>query len=144
MANDVLIDVQRALDLDDRGRRQGEIEEEIQAITVVLNGIGEAAASHRIHPDHLPIMRRDRLRHTLDERSCLLVADIWVDNNAEIVVSCRLCHAVSSSGLAPTDSLRTRMCAQVGGAGWMVEHPRNLGALGRRRVPAKVASPEAR
>src|SRR5262249_27007000 len=110
MADKVLVDTQRALDLYNSGRRHGEVEEEIQAVTMVLDRIGEAAASHRVHPNHLATVYRDRLGDALDDRSRLLVADVGVDDDAEFVVSCHLWHAVSSFGYAPTAGPRTRMC----------------------------------
>src|SRR5262249_51099289 len=89
---------------------QSKVEEEVQAVTVVHDRIGEAAAAHRVHPYHLTTVSRDHLRSALDDRSRLLVADIRVDDNAELIVSCHLWHAVSSFGVAPTEGSRTRMC----------------------------------
>ena len=82
MANDILVHAQCALDLNHRCRGHDEIEEVIQAITMMLDGIGEAATPPGIHTHYLPIVADDGLTDTLNNGSRLVFTNIRVDDKA--------------------------------------------------------------
>src|SRR5258708_14734832 len=80
----------------------------------MLDGIGEAAAPHRVHAHELPTVGGDRLGDALDDRPRLVVAAVWIDDDAEVVVSLhareRTGHADSSYGIAPAGTLDAPAC----------------------------------
>ena len=78
----LLVHAQCALDLNHRSRGHDEIEEVIQAITMVLDGIGEAATPPGVHTHYLPIVADDRLTDTLNNGSRLVFTNIRVDDKA--------------------------------------------------------------
>src|SRR5258708_36073838 len=98
----------------------------------MLDGIGEAAAPHRVHAHELPTVGGDRLGDALDDRPRLGVTDVWVDDDAEVVVSLhtreRTGHADSSYGIAPSGILGAPACFGAGRRGVVCGIPPRSGA----------------